>query len=191
MKKEQLFEVLGDIDESHIHEARKPAKAKVRLVWVKWAAAAACLCLVVFSGMILTQPSNKQPNPDPVQVANPIMEVASVEEMENYLDFEIPVLEKDVSAYIVYVIDGYPDMGRICYADGSDFRMKYGSGDISGIYGGVLEETVDIQGVKVSIYTLDSVYFVRYAIWEHEGFTFSLAGSENLEQEVAALIALS
>ena len=54
MKKEQLYEVLGDINENYINDAHKTAKKKSRTVWTKWAAMAACLCLVVvgaFSGI--------------------------------------------------------------------------------------------------------------------------------------------
>jgi len=47
MKKEQLYEVLGDINENYINDAHKTAKKKSRPVWVKWGAIAACLCLIV------------------------------------------------------------------------------------------------------------------------------------------------
>ena len=43
---EKLYEVLGDINEKHINEARAYHKAQKHL-WVKWAAIAACLCLVI------------------------------------------------------------------------------------------------------------------------------------------------
>ena len=46
MKKEEFAEVLGEINEKHILEARAERKAK-KPVWVKWGAMAACLCLVV------------------------------------------------------------------------------------------------------------------------------------------------
>jgi len=46
MKKEQLYEVLADIDDKYITEAHVYSK-KSRPVWIKWAAMAACLCIVV------------------------------------------------------------------------------------------------------------------------------------------------
>ena len=58
--------------------------------------------------------------------------------------------------------------------------------DACGIYGGVLEKAETISGVTVSFLTYEDI---RYAIWEKDGFTFSLTGGEALAQEVAALIA--
>ena len=46
MTNEKLYEVLGDINEKHINEARAYHKAK-KPGWVKWGAMAACLCLMV------------------------------------------------------------------------------------------------------------------------------------------------
>ena len=46
MTKEKLYEVLGDIHEKQINEARAYHKAPKPL-WVKWAAIAACLCLMI------------------------------------------------------------------------------------------------------------------------------------------------
>ena len=45
MRKEEFAEVLGEISEKHILEARVERKAK-KPVWVKWGAMVACLCLV-------------------------------------------------------------------------------------------------------------------------------------------------
>ncbi len=125
------------------------------------------------------------PNPNLLQVANPMMEVDSVEEMESYLDFEVPVLNKEVSKYVVLVIGGYPEVGRIYYEDGSVFSMKYGSGDISGIYGGTLDVVVEMKEIEVTFYVCDST---RYAIWEDDGFTYSLTGTESLEEEIETII---
>lgn len=46
MTNEKLYEVLGDINEKYISEARAYHKAK-KPGWVKWGAMAACLCLIV------------------------------------------------------------------------------------------------------------------------------------------------
>ena len=50
MKKEKLFEVIGNINDNYINEGHAAAK-KSRPVWVKWAAMAACLALVVALGI--------------------------------------------------------------------------------------------------------------------------------------------
>ena len=120
-----------------------------------------------------------------VQVVNPLVTVESVEEMEEKLGYSVPVLDKDVESYIVLVIDGVCESGRIRYADGSDFNIKEGSGDISGIYGGVLETEENVHGVAVSFYVYEEL---RYAIWEKDGFTYSLTGGAALSADVAALL---
>ena len=45
MKKEEFCELFGEIRQEYISEAVKPEKKK-SLLWLKWGAAAACLCLV-------------------------------------------------------------------------------------------------------------------------------------------------
>ena len=46
MTNEKLYEVLGDINEKYVSEARAYHKAK-KPVWLKWGAVAACLCLMI------------------------------------------------------------------------------------------------------------------------------------------------
>ena len=143
---------------------------------------------LLIAGSLLSGCGNADPNPDPkpVQVVNPMLEVASLEEMEEYLDFSVPTLDsKEVKSYIVLVIDSYPTIGRVYYEDGATFSIQYGTGDISGIYGGSLDKTEPVKGVNVSYYTYDTI---RYALWETGGFTHSLTGGVSLENEVAALI---
>jgi len=47
VKKEQLYEVLGDINEDYISDAHKTVNKKPHTFWRKWGAMAACLCLVI------------------------------------------------------------------------------------------------------------------------------------------------
>jgi len=53
MTNEKLYEILGDINEKHVEEARGYRKIK-KPVWLKWGAMAACLCLVLagFAGLL-------------------------------------------------------------------------------------------------------------------------------------------
>lgn len=46
MTNEKLYEVLGDINEKYVSEARGYQKAK-KPIWVKWGAIVACLCLMI------------------------------------------------------------------------------------------------------------------------------------------------
>ena len=93
--------------------------------------------------------------------------------------------EEEVEAYSVFISDGYPTMGQVDYADGSQFRIQYGSGDISGIYGGTLEESREIAGVSVAYYQYDSM---SYAIWEANGFACSYLYTNGGDAEVDLLI---
>ncbi len=155
------------------------------------------LCLILTASLCgCGSVSNDTPDAGFVQMGNPLVTVNSVQEMEQQLGYSVPLLDKEVSDYIVLVIDGTADSGRILYADGSDFNIKQGTGDISGIYGGVPEHTKIIGstvenghiigGTLVSFYVFEDI---RYAIWEKDGFTFSLTGAEALEDDVAALLA--
>lgn len=145
---------------------------------------ATCLCLIVILGGC-SKSKNEVPDPGFAQVVNPLVTVDSAEDMEKHLGYSIPVLEKEVDTYIVLVIDGVADSGRIRYADGSDFNIKKGTGDISGIYGGVYEGEKTISGVVVSFFCYEDIH---YAIWEKDGVAFSLTGATALEEDVAALI---
>ena len=51
MKKEKLYEAIGDINENYINDAHKTVKKKSRPVWVKWGAMVACLCLVIVGAL--------------------------------------------------------------------------------------------------------------------------------------------
>ena len=53
MKKEQLYEALGDIDEKYIAEARHETKKKVTPLWLRWGAMVACLCLAVITAAVV------------------------------------------------------------------------------------------------------------------------------------------
>lgn len=58
MKEEKIFESIADIDEKYVAEARTKAAKKKRPVWVRWAAMAACLCLIVGGIIMLSQPND-------------------------------------------------------------------------------------------------------------------------------------
>lgn len=61
MKKEQLFDIIGEVEEQKILEANKDVskKKKVQKAWLKWGALAACLCIVTVS--IIGISTKKQP----------------------------------------------------------------------------------------------------------------------------------
>lgn len=195
MRKETFYLTLNNIDDRYIAEAKKKSRRVIPLGVIKVGfAMAACLCVVLASVFAFTYQRSNQPHPEQLQTPNPLMEVTSVSEMERYLDFRVPVLDKDVEAYIVIVDDSYPTLGRIMYADGSIFNMEYGTGDISGICGGELVKTETFGKVEVSFFTYTGVEDVEisYATWEHGGFTYSLSEKnvsfEQLSRDVQALM---
>lgn len=51
MTTEELYEILGDIDERCVKEAREYRTSKKR-IWRKWGAIAACLCLLVVGAVV-------------------------------------------------------------------------------------------------------------------------------------------
>ena len=47
MKKEKLFEMIADIDESYINDARIPKKKHTKKTWFRWGPMAACLIFIL------------------------------------------------------------------------------------------------------------------------------------------------
>ena len=190
MNLKQFSDAMGAVDDKYVSETLNYKKKIKKPIWIKWCSLAACFCAVLALGMLnLNNSIDKKPNPEMVQVANPIIEVNSAEEMKDYLDFSVPVLEKNVETYSVIVADDYPTTGQIDYTDGSEYRIQYGSGDISGIRGGVLTDTKKVGEVEVSYYTFDGVDSkVTYAIWEEDNYTFSYIYTGDGGSEIQTLI---
>jgi hypothetical protein len=59
MKKEEFAEVLGDLNEKYIKEARTQQRPR-KTTWFKWGAIAACLCIVL-AGVISISHWQKEP----------------------------------------------------------------------------------------------------------------------------------
>ena len=55
MKKEELFNIIGEVDEQKVTAAGMAmnTKKKSRPVWMKWGAMVACLCLVVVGALVV------------------------------------------------------------------------------------------------------------------------------------------
>lgn len=193
MNSEKFSGAMNEVDSKYVDEAiqYKGKKAQKMPIWVKCGAMAACLCLMIVGGVMISRNGNpvtpnSRPgeNSQPGQMDNIVINVASVSEMEEHLGFDVPILDKDVNSY--FVMDTNPPMGQVYYADGSEFRIQRSSGDISGIYGGALKETKDIDGVAVGFYK--STDAITYAIWEHNGFSFSYVYTNNGNADIEMLI---
>ena len=61
MKKEELFDIIGEVEEQKILEANKGVskKKKAQKTWLKWGALAACICIVIVS--VIGISTKKQP----------------------------------------------------------------------------------------------------------------------------------
>lgn len=55
MKKEDLFEMIGDIDNQYIQKAHMDNKRKNHFAWTKWGTIVACFALVVIATMLANQ----------------------------------------------------------------------------------------------------------------------------------------
>ena len=63
MKKEELFNIIGEVDEQKVASAGMAmSKKKSRPAWVKWGAMAACLCLVVVGAFTIPNLQNETPH---------------------------------------------------------------------------------------------------------------------------------
>lgn len=185
MNERKLPEAVGEVNDSYVEEAASYQKGRKAPLWLRWGAVAACLCVAAVSGAALLHGEERlTPDPAPVEVTNPIITVNTVEEMEEYLDFPVPVLDKETAALSVLVVQGYPVLGQVEYADGSLYRVQYGSEDVSGIYGGETVETRDTAGVQVECRIFEGT---SYAVWTDEGFSFSYTGDVG---EVEPLVGL-
>lgn len=155
MTKEKLYEVLGDINEKHINEARAYHKAK-KPGWVKWGAMAACLCLVVAVISVL-------------RILNSIQEgknVAGGDTTTNVtttkMAFEAKVLEVQNDALIVEPLEGTPereltesiaiDTENLSELDTVEYVKKAQVGDrIKVCY---LKEDSDIRNGVIAVYEM-------------------------------------
>lgn len=66
MRKEELFNIIGEADEQKVATAgmAMTAKKKSRPVWLKWGAMAACLCLVIVGAFVAPTLINQTPAGD-------------------------------------------------------------------------------------------------------------------------------
>ena len=190
LKKYNFVDVLNEIDDSIIEksisindaeklkEEKKKYKEKKKMnIFSFIPACAGAVCALAIGVFCLTGnfgnvDDNKNIIDERVQIASPILEVETKEEMKKYLGFDVPnVNSKEVETYIVVGHDGYADLGRILYNDDSEFRIAYKfDGELSGIYGSTLEETKKINGTDVEFYTYENI---RYATWKNGDFEYS------------------
>lgn len=101
------------------------------------------------------------------QVANPIIAVNTIEEMNDYLNYKVPVLDKDVKDYILIKDTTH---AKILYEDNTEFDIDKDEETVSGIYGGAKVKEEIIENMNVKYYVYDNIH---YAIWTNGTYSFS------------------
>lgn len=150
MTKEMLYEILEDVDEKYVEEARVPQKKK-RPLWVKWGVLAACLCLVIGIGIqvgnwnenggagFFGNGDNTVLEPHPEDFSSDIEEeilaqfdnepevkkVYLVLTNEWFLSKEISDFSQVVTTDIVYVVPGGSEGDEVEDAEKDGFENKY------------------------------------------------------------------
>ena len=61
MNKEELYSVIGTVDEELLQRCEQPAKKTAKSKWLKWGAIAACLCFAAIFTVILMNPKGNEP----------------------------------------------------------------------------------------------------------------------------------
>ena len=191
MKKIKIVDELSNIDNKYIEKAllidtkekfrdeREKEKSMKFNNLFKWGSVClGCLCLVLVGLFTFNNGNSKL-----MQIANPLTELKSKEEMTKYLGYEVPTIEnKKISNYIVIGEGKYAEHGRIIYKDNSSFEMEKGTNkDVSGIYGGKFVKKETINNNEVSIYTMENII---YATWSDAKYSYSYSIENGTEKQL-------
>lgn len=153
MKKETFCEILGDIDETYVSEARAGMRKEKRSAWRKWAAAAACLCLIVGIGAMMISNPPKMPE-DEIALA--------------YDDILIWYVEGDHLANTgIYLPCTAEDVFRA-------WKEKNNIGD-DVLF---IEVRIDDNGTSKE-YSFEGESYIEYTLGDH--FVFNITISKNIE----------
>ena len=152
-----------------------------------------CVCMMfaaiaMFIGGSKQQDSTKKAKR--LEIPNPLTEVKSLSEMNKYLGYTIPVMNKKVEKYIVIGEGKYATHARIIYEDQSEFDMEKGSDDVSGIYGASIIEEKEIKKVKVTFHKKDETRYVTYTT-DMYSYSYSKEGNDITTKEVEELLEIS
>lgn len=186
MKVRDLLQALGDIDDRYLIEQYEPIRGEKNIKGnenifrkeviimdrkiLNLVAIVAFLIVMLSIGISSMNKNSESDIVERIQINNPITEVNSIDEMKNYLGFDVPLLDKEVESYIVIGDDDYAAHARIIYKDGTQFNMEEGNSNVSGIYGGTVIKEEIINNIKVTFYSYESIV---YANWTKDGYSYS------------------
>lgn len=83
MKKEDLFDALGDVNNQYIKEAHMKNKRKNNISWMKWGSIAACFALLVLCIPMVTSLSPKVDDNTPTVESLPVENNNKIEDLQN------------------------------------------------------------------------------------------------------------
>ena len=143
---------------------------------LKWIIMCLFVILLILGGIFLF----KRWNDDLIHIENPITEVKGLNEMKNYLGYDVPSLKKSVKKYYVIGDTDFAMHARIVYYDDTQFDMERGITDVIGIFGGVFEKEEEIEGIMVKYYSYEDT---KYIIWSNNDFSYSYSDYDYLDND--------
>lgn len=200
MKSSELLEVIGEAQDDYILDA-KTAKKKHTPVWVKWAAMAACLCLIVagawrlgiaFLGSNVEDPFREgqlyeMSSLDDLPVTYPVgaypewhKAVSNLENLDlTNATFELCYAEggdpSNVEDWYRLLINTYddPELMIVCVFNG---RRTLEEQKVDMVFTKDATETIEINGTTVQIAPYHSLEYANYhySIFEYEGVIFDV-----------------
>lgn len=161
MKKEELFNIIGEVDEQKVTAAGMAmnTKKKSRPVWMKWGAMVACLCLVVVGALVVPTLINNTPVGD-IDTPPVVADIAPMVCINGEL-------YRDVSTQISYteLNEETAYLGKI----ESEISSSYGVSD--GIPKENFQANHSIVGSEVYRYGDDILIEINGKYWLYEKFS--------------------
>lgn len=154
----------------------------------RWAAAAACIALLVISGLVLqthTPMVSKPPTHDGVTLVSPIVTADTLEDLEQAVDFPV---EEAVGLPFSVEETTYRSISReiaeITYAgqgQTATLRKSFGTEDLSGDYTRYPETiSLELGEVTGELRGSDGAYIL--AVWSNGDYAWSLGLSEGMDE---------
>ena len=149
MKKEELYEALGQIDEAYISDAGRPPKKTAttrhsRSAFMKWGSLAACFCLIAATVFTLHR-IDLGPKKDEPEFSYIVTYAGWSDDQliyENALNYELIQAEQNIHLPI-YKIDTIEDLDNFRSAYGSILSLEQGYGSVLSFYEGMSKAQFD------------------------------------------------
>lgn len=187
MKREKLYEAIGDVDENYVSEAHAMSK-KNRSVLIKWLATAACLCLVVGVAIRIGIGFVPSQMTDIYREGN-LIEIAQESELPANYDGKLLAFNLGFDNYeFYYKTDGvaentddwysllaskYDDNGDVllhCMFDAASKQNPDQDWKVDSVFTADATQTKTINGIDVEI--AQTKNSLKYKYWHYAFFTY-------------------